>query len=251
MGGAYGSRRARTSRRAYGARVGERERAEAERRGHGLGAAEDLLRGDPLWPGQAATLAALLLYLALPAELTIGPNWPVPVAAGLVLVALVMAARGGRAARRQRRVAIALVVVATVANLVALGFLAAYLVEGGQVRGADLVGGGVIIWTVSLLLFTVLYWELDRGGPHRPGTRPSAGPPDFLFVQMSDPRYAPHGWAPGFADYLFVSLTNQTAFSPTDTMPLTPRIKLLMGIQAVAAFVTVGVVLARAVNVLA
>jgi hypothetical protein len=49
---------------------------------------------------------------------------------------------------------------------------------------------------------------------------------------------------------LYVSITIQAAFSPTDTMPLRPRVKLLMGIQRVAALVTTGVVVARAVNVL-
>jgi hypothetical protein len=74
--------------------------------------------------------------------------------------------------------------------------------------------------------------------------------PDFLFPQMSDDRFAPPHWKPGFGDYLYVSLTNQTAFSPTDTMPLTLRVKLLMGFQGVAAFVTFGIVVAHAVNIL-
>jgi hypothetical protein len=33
-------------------------------------------------------------------------------------------------------------------------------------------------------------------------------------------------------------------------MPLTPRMKILMGIQGTAALVTVGVIVARAVNLL-
>jgi len=67
---------------------------------------------------------------------------------------------------------------------------------------------------------------------------------------MSDDRFAPPGWKPGFGDYLYVSLTNQTAFSPTDTMPLTLRVKVLMGVQGVAALITTGVIIARAVNAL-
>jgi hypothetical protein len=74
--------------------------------------------------------------------------------------------------------------------------------------------------------------------------------PDLLFPEMTDDRYAPPGWKPGFGDYLYVSLTNQTAFSPTDTLPLSGRLKGLMGVQGLAALVTIGVIIARAVNVL-
>jgi hypothetical protein len=108
----------------------------------------------------------------------------------------------------------------------------------------------VIIWATNLLLFAVVYWELDRGGPRRPTAQRTPMVPDFLFPQMTDDRYASDGWSPGFVDYLYVSLTNQTAFSPTDTMPLTPRVKALMGVQGVAALVTTGVIVARAVNLL-
>ncbi len=74
--------------------------------------------------------------------------------------------------------------------------------------------------------------------------------PDFLFPQMSEPRWAPDGWKPGLVDYLYTSLTNATAFSPTDTMPLTPPAKWLMGAQALISLVTIGLVVARAVNIL-
>jgi hypothetical protein len=216
----------------------------------GLHAAEDLRRDDPLWPGQLAIVAALALYLALPPRLTIGPSWPLPAAEAILLAALVIARRTGRGAGWRRELAIALVLVATVANLVALGFLAHYVIAGGHARGTDLIGGGLIIWSTNLLLFTVLYWELDRGGPLRPAHERMPPAPDFLFPQMTDDRYAAPGWKPGFGDYFYVSLTNQTAFSPTDTMPLTLRVKLLMGIQGVAALMTIGVIVARAVNVL-
>jgi uncharacterized membrane protein len=218
----------------------------------GIGAAEELRRDDPLWPGQLAILAALVLYLVLPPKLTIGPNWIVPGAEFLVLIALVAATpRHGRTRRRPRMVAIGVVLVATLANLVAVGLLTHYLITGGHARGADLINGGLVIWSTNLLLFAVWFWELDRGGPVPPrdGQPPLA--PDFLFPQMTDAKYAAPGWKPRFSDYLYVSLTNQTAFSPTDTMPLTPRVKLLMGIQGVASLVTVGIIVARAVNILA
>jgi uncharacterized membrane protein len=244
---------------AYGAGVGrggrrgwlhDRRLDEHELAQRGIRSLEELGRDDPLWPGQLATLTAFLLYLALPTALTIGPGWPLPVAEMVVLGALVIAARSGREARRRRDVAIGLVGVAALANLVSLGLLTHYLLRGGHARGADLLDGGVLIWTTNLLLFAVLYWELDRGGPRRPAAERAPVVPDFLFPQMTDSRFAVPDWMPRFADYLYVSLTNQTAFSPTDTMPLTRRIKALMGIQGLAAFITTGIIVARAVNIL-
>lgn len=226
-------------------RLSERELAN-----RGIQASAALGRDDPLWPGQLATFAALLLYLALPSALTVGPRWPLPATESALLLALVIATRAGRTARGRRRAAIGLVLVAAVANLVSLGLLTHYLLAGGHARGADLAGGGVLVWSTNLLLFAVLYWELDRGGPRRPPVDPGPVAPDLLFTQMTDGRYAPSGWKPTFGDYLYVSLTNQTAFSPTDTMPLTPRVKALMGIQGVAALITIGVIVARAVNLL-
>jgi hypothetical protein len=243
----------------YGAGVGGRERSawmrdrrldEQELKDRGSRVLMELGRDDPLWPGQLATLAALLLYLALPPKLTIGPGWPLPVTEAVVLAALVIATRGGREAKRRREIALYLVLVAALANLLSLGLLTHYLLVGGRARGAELLDGGVLIWCTSLLLFTVLYWELDRGGPQRQAEKRAPVAPDFLFPQMTDDRYATPGWMPGFADYLYISITNQTAFSPTDTMPLTLRVKALMGVQGVAALTTTGVIVARAVNLL-
>ena len=230
--------------RAY--RLSEEEVAQ-----RGLRTAEQLGRDDPLWPGQLTMVAAVLLYFALPSALTIGPTWPLPTAELLVLLALFTTTRRGRVIKRRREVALGLMLVAAAANLAALVLLAHYLLVGGHARGTELIGGGAIIWITNLLLFAVMYWELDRGGPLRPTYRRHAQQaPDFLFPQMTDDRWSPPRWKPSFIDYLYVSLTNQTAFSPTDTMPLTLRMKVLMGVQGLAAFVTVGIIIARAVNIL-
>jgi hypothetical protein len=226
------------------ARLDESELARRE-----LSATEELGRDDPLWPGQLAILAAVLLYLVLPPRLTIGPNWLLPAAEVVLLATLVAAAPvRGRNPKRRRELALSLTLAVTIGNLVALGLLTHYLVVGGHARGADLLDGGLVIWCTNLVLFAVWYWELDRGGPAAVG--PPRVAPDFLFPQMSDERYAAPGWKPRFGDYLYVSLTNQAAFSPTDTMPLTPRVKLLMGVQGLASLITVGIIVSRAVNIL-
>jgi hypothetical protein len=229
----------------HAVRVDERELA---RRGVHL--AEHLARDDRLWPGQLAILGCLLLYALLPQRLAFGPNGLLPAAELAALVVLVVATRRDLAVGLRRGLTLGLLVVVTVTNLVSLGLLVHYLLEGGHARGADLVAGGVLIWSTNLLLFAVWFWWIDRGGPlNAEGSQPP-GLPDLLFPPMTDDRYAAPGWTPDFFDYLFVSLTNQSAFSPTDTLPLTLRVKLLMGIQATAALVTFGVIIARAVNVL-
>jgi hypothetical protein len=101
-----------------------------------------------------------------------------------------------------------------------------------------------------VLLFALWYWQLDRGGPLARATQTETLP-DFLFPQMTEPEYAPLDWKPGLVDYLYTSFTNATAFSPTDTMPLTATAKWLMSAQALTALATIGLVVARAVNILA
>ena len=222
-----------------------RRSGEVQRTGAWLG------KSDAFWPAQLATLAAIVLYLALPEKLTIGPSWLLPALEGALLVALVFATpRPPTAdAPRRRQLAIGLTGLVSGANLVSLFLLAHYLVQGGNAGGHALILAGVVLWVTNVLIFGQWYWELDRGGPVARVLDVDARP-DFLFPQMSDPALAA-GWMPGFVDYLYVSYTNATAFSPTDAMPLTHRAKLLMTCQSLAALVTVGLVVARAVNILA
>ena len=169
----------------------------------------------------------------------------------LLLVALVIISpsRAATHSPRIRRFALAVIGLVSLANIASLGLLVHYLVNGGKVGGHALILSGVVLWGTNVLLFSVWYWEMDRGGPVLRFLDPKALP-DFQFPQMENPGLAPPGWRPGFVDYLYVSLTNATAFSPTDTMPLTQTAKLVMSVQSIAALVTVGLVVARAVNIL-
>ena len=177
-----------------------------------------------------------------------------PAVEGLLLVTLVVVAprrASHRGWRHQRGLLWTILGLVTLTYLASLALLVHYLVAGGKVGGHSLIGSGLVLWATNVLLFSVLYWDLDRGGPlHR--YRASRPWPDFQFPQMENPQLTPVGkkWRPTFLDYLYTSLTNATAFSPTDTMPLTQAAKLLMGIQGTAAIVTVGLVVARAVNIL-
>lgn len=205
----------------------------------------------PYWGPQLVVACAILVDLALPKKLTIGPSWLLPSVEGLLLAGLVFGTPHlrGRPAPLRRGVAIGLIGLVSLVNVVSLGLLIHYLLHGHHESGRDLIYSGAVLWVTNVLLFGLWYWELDRGGPLA-RDKGSHNAPDFLFPQMDERRYAPYGWKPGLIDYLYTSLTNATAFSPTDTMPLTPAAKLLMGGQALISLVTIGLVVARAVNIL-
>lgn len=207
---------------------------------------------EPFWPAQLTVLAAIGLQLALPERLTAGPSWLIPALEGALLIGMFMATprQLEHEHPRRRRTALSLTALVSAANIYSLGALTHLLLHGRVSNGRELVISGVLIWLTNFLIFALWYWEMDRGGP---GRRASGhdGPPDFLFPQMSDDRIEPREWRPRFIDYLYVSLTNATAFSPTDTMPLTPAAKGTMGIQGLVSLVTIGLIVSRAVNILA
>src|SRR4051794_29300604 len=235
--------------------VEERERAvpphlrrELDRLGHRI------REGDPLWPAQLAVAGAIALHLALADKLVIGPRWLVPAVEALLLITLVFVTprRAGHTGwRHERGLLWAILGLVTITYLVSLGLLVHYLITGAEVVGHSLIGSGVVLWVTNILLFSVIYFDLDRGGPLQRHVAEEAWP-DFQFPQMENPEFTPFHkrWRPTFLDYLYTSLTNATAFSPTDTMPLTQAAKLLMAVQSTAAIVTLGLVVARAVNIL-
>jgi hypothetical protein len=208
--------------------------------------------GDPYWPAQLAVGLAIALSLALTDQIMIGPRWLLPGVEGILLVALVVVAPARATVHRvgERRFALAVIGLVSLVNVVLLGRLVDHLINGGHgVGGRPLILSGAVLWVTNVLLFAVWYWEMDRGGPVARYLNATALV-DFQFPQMDDPKLAPEGWRPGFLDYLYTSFTNSTAFSPTDTMPLTHTAKAVMAIQAMTALLTVGLVIARAVNIL-
>jgi len=213
--------------------------------------------GEPRWPASLAVLAILLLYWLLPERLTVGPTWIVPALALALLVPLSLAAPRRRPDEPPwlRLAAVALIAVVNLANLGSLILLVQALLQGRtlvghtHLDGRTLLLSSVAIWLTNVLVFALWYWELDRGGPDD-RARPLHRQPDFLFPQMTTPGCADPRWSPSFMDYTYVSFTNATAFSPTDTMPLTPAAKALMTVQSLASLLTVALVAARAVNIL-
>ncbi len=210
---------------------------------------------EPQWPASAALLVGILLLLSLPQRIEVGPlRWILP---GIEILTVVILAVGwpDRMRQRERRglraVSIGLIAILTAANVVSLGLLVRHLLDGGEVDGDQLVRSAVAIWGTNVIAFGCWYWELDGGGPYarRDDSIPTR---DFLFPQMTDDGrpYTNPGWFPQFLDYLYVSFTNASAFSPTDTLPLSLRAKFLMAVQSITALVTLAVIAARAINIL-
>ena len=207
---------------------------------------------EPLWQVQGTLLVAIGLQFSLPPRLTAGPTWLVPTLEGLLLIGLAIASpkRLEGEHKRRRALALSLIALVSAANVFSLWELTHHLLHSRHpVGGRELIIAGMLVWLTNFLIFALWYWELDRGGPgKRAGGEDEA--PDFLFPQMTDDRIEPINWRPQFIDYLYVSLTNAAAFSPTDTLPLTPMAKSVMGVQSIVSLVTIGLIISRAVNIL-
>ena len=207
---------------------------------------------EPRWPAGLAVLAAIGLQVVLPETVIsgLGPRWLIPVLEALLLMVLIFVNphRPDRKDSALRLLSLGLIALITAANMIALGELIRALLAHSTAEGRSLVFASVPIWLTNVIVFGLWYWELDRGGVTA-RLQPKHRQPDFLFPQMGIPGSSP-GWTPKFVDYFYTSFTNATAFSPTDTMPLTGWAKLLMMIQSLASLLTVALVISRAVNIL-
>ena len=205
---------------------------------------------DPVWHVEIVMLVAIALQLTLPDRFVFGVRWLLP-ALELLLALLLTATTPREKIFRSfaRRINVFLLIgVTALSNVYALQQVASHLLQSGRISdGRGLILTAINIYLTNLIIFALLYWEMDAGGP---GHRRSASDEerDFLFPQTQLP--ALKHWHPTFIDYLYVSSTNATAFSPTDTLPLSRRAKMLMLVQSIISLVVVALVAARAVNIL-
>jgi len=207
--------------------------------------------GEHRLPVSLVVAIVILLQFTLPNNLSLSfQNW-ICLLEFTILVAL-YAVSPNRIAKHHpptRLIGFALTTVMTISNTASAVKLVAELISGGIGTATQLLASGGSIWLTNIVIFSLWFWDLDRGGP---GARAEGKDewPDFMFQQMSDPQYAPIDWHPKFFDYLYMSFTNASAFSPTDVLPLSRWAKLLMLLQSTTSLVVVGLVVARAVNIL-
>lgn len=221
-----------------------------------------------LWLARGAIVVVIALQWALIKTVLFRAQWFALVLEVVLLIPLiVLSSRAERLARAATRsgewkevsryrpvlkiLAGSLVITVSVANAVALFTVVRALLGGRSTGGRTLLVDAVNIWATNVFIFALWFWELDRGGPSLDRTI-HPPPSDFLFPQVvAPPEHPATSEVPGFVDYLFLSFTTCTAFSPTDTLPLTPRMKLLMMLEALISLLTIALVAARAVNILA
>jgi hypothetical protein len=216
---------------------------------------------EPRWHASLAAIAALALYISLPPKLTFGPSWIPYVVMGLLVLLTVASPTRHAETRVQRVASIVLIVVINVLNvasvvllIVDLLFKPHHVVTGS---GVNLLRNGSQIWITNILVYALWYWEIDGGGPEPRAHASSAidfSRADFLFPQMmiTNERLAcvERGWKPKFIDYLYVAFTNALAFSPADTFPISRLGKVLMTGEALTSFVTIAIILARAIGII-
>jgi uncharacterized membrane protein len=208
-------------------------------------------RGEHRWPVSLAVIATIGLQLALPDRLVPQSRHVLPALELVLLIGLFVANpyRMDRESAGLRVGGLLLTGLIALANAWSAVLLVISLITGRPSGPVALLTAGATIWLTNVLSFSLIYWELDRGGPaaRASGVREY---PDFLFVQMQSPDMAEPDWDSRFLDYLYLSFTNSTAFSPTDVMPLSRWAKLAMLVQSAVSLVVVVLVVARAVNVL-
>lgn len=219
------------------------------------------------WMARATVLVIVVLQLWLGGPVTVGPVWLAPAIEIVLLVPLSVATAWAQdlavkacaehhwhlIAKRRRAVrglAVVLTGVITAINSLSLLKVTHALLGGhAGTNGKELLFDALKIWVINIAAFALWYWTLDRGGPAARGLTRRCKP-DFLFAQATIEEPG-EPWSPGFVDYLFLAFTNATAFSPTDTLPLSRRAKLLMMVQSGISLLTIALVAARAVNILA
>jgi hypothetical protein len=204
------------------------------------------------WPMAAAVLFTLVLQVITPHEGRLVFWWIFPVLEVAALAAVLIRDPGRidartRAARRSTLILIVLLTIGTVAGLVVL--MLDVVDDSFTIQATALLGRGAALWVTNVVVFSLWFWELDRGGAAERAAG-SGIAPSFGFPEEAFPDLVTDGWMPRYPDYLYLSFTNATAFSPTDTLPLRTWAKLAMMGESVISLITAILVIARAINVL-
>lgn len=220
-------------------------------------------RAEHRWPAIIALIVALVLYGTLPSSFLPELRWVV-LGIGVVLLIPLVAInplRFNTQTKWSRILSLGQTILLLVANQVALVQLIIQLVTGSKDDGPTLLLAALQVWVTNVIVYALLYWEIDRGGPVRRTTEKRSDLPlaDFRFPQDEDHDAVEEvaqrssmksDWTASFVDYLYFSGSNSMAFSATDTMPLSHRAKGLMAAESFAGFVILALVIARAVSLL-
>lgn len=206
-------------------------------------------RWEPRWPVIVSMIILLGLLAVSPERIRIVPVWALVVFVLIEIIPLVgvsITREHPGWLKAERVITLIFCVVSLTLNLVNLtNIVRITLYAGKEVSGLELLASGIGVWLGNLGTFSLLYWFMDRGGPHARLTRNDVSP-DWQFPQEE----AAPDWRPVYVDYLFLGYCTATAFSPTDALPLTHRAKMLIMFESTVSLLTMAVVLSRSVNIL-
>lgn len=206
-------------------------------------------RSAPRWPAISALLIIGGIYLIISNQFSLGPRWLI-LAVVLIAIVPINLARLKGLHHISRVLALVTIAVVTIAVMISATFLIIHLPQRTPgPRALALLRDAALIWIANVLIFALWYWEIDGGGPmqrHMCGYSST----DFIFPQMTKINETQQRWTPTLIDYLFLAFNTSTAFSPTDTMVLSRRAKLLMMLQALISLAVIAVLAARAINTL-
>jgi hypothetical protein len=208
---------------------------------------------EPRWPVALTILAVFSLLVLMPGRIMLVPIWVncvIGLAMLVPIVAVGLTAANSRWLRVERVITLLFFLYGTFGTLIGLAKLVSLMLsQSVAISGQQMLASSIAVWVTNVLVFTLLYWQMDCGGPearvNKAGTRP-----DWLFPQMEVPDAAPIGWRSTFIDYLHLSYSTATAFSTTEVAPLTSRAKMLMMLESMISLATIVIVASRAINIL-
>ncbi|MDB6113048.1 MAG: hypothetical protein JWR69_4798 [Pedosphaera sp.] len=210
-------------------------------------------RLEPRWPVALAILAVLFVLTWLSSRARLFPSWvayAIGIAPLLPIVGVWLSGAQARWLRIERITTLCFSVIAEISTLAMLSFLVLGMLDRPTAfSGRQLLTSSIGAWLTNILAFSLVYWQIDRGGPEAWANN-AILKPDWLFPQSAASEEAPPDWRPTFVDYWFLSFSTATAFSPTDALPLTSRAKMLMMIESTVSLMTLVIVASRAINIL-
>jgi len=213
----------------------------------------EIVQIESRWQVILAVIAVFILLIILPSrvrEFSVWVTCALVSALILPMVALSLSTHKRRWLQIEGMATLVFILIAGFALVDNLQFLLFQMVRGQvKLTGLTLLTSSIAVWAMNVLIFSLAYWRIDRGGPEARANQDDTLP-DWLFPQEEVPELVPDKWHPSFVDYLFLSFCTATAFSPTDALPLTSRAKALMMLEGIVSLVTIITVLARAINTL-
>lgn len=209
-------------------------------------------RIEPRWPVALVVVGGCVLLALLPGRLRVFPSW-VPYAVTVVflvpMAALAITTGKGLWLRIEAAVTVVVVLLAAFGIIDQLTHLLSEMMRrSDKVSGYQLLSSSISVWVTNILIFSIVYWRIDRGGPEARANGINLKS-DWLFPLEGSAELA-RSWEPSFVDYLFLAFCTATAFSPAEAQPITSRAKLLMILESTVSLVTIVAVAARAINVL-